>query len=145
MANLITKIAFSFACLVSGELLANESAEKVVDLSKGLTAGYFLKLGMALLFVLGVFFAFAWLMRRMNHMPAGDTGLRIVGGLNVGSKEKLIVVQMGEEQVLIGVTQQSINKLHVLKDAIPTAGTGSIGKPAFANLLNNVLSKGTSS
>lgn len=124
--------------------MAGETAEKVADLSKGITAGYFLKLGMALLIVLSVFFAFAWLMRRLNHMPAGESGLQIVGGLNVGSKEKIIVVQMGEEQVLIGVTQQSINKLHVLKDVIAPLSPGDNGQPVFAKLLNSVLNKGTS-
>ncbi len=143
MAYLITRIGFTVACLVSGELLANESVEKVVDLSKGFTAGYFLKLGTALLLVLAVFYAFAWFMRRMHHMPAGEAGLQIVGGLNVGSKEKLIVVQIGEEQVLVGVTQQSINRLHVLKEPISVAGSGVIGKPVFAKILDNVLKRGT--
>lgn len=145
MAKLNVKIAFGLSCFSSGDLLASETAEKVADLSQGITAGYFLKLGVALVLVLCVFFAFAWLMRRLNHMPAGESGLQIVSGLNVGSKEKLMVVQMGEEQVLIGVTQQSISKLHVLKDAIPPIGSGSKGQPVFATLLNNVLNKGTTS
>ena len=145
MAKSIRKLVFIFACCISGELLANESAGKVADLPNGITAGYFLKLGLALLLVLGVFFAFAWLMRCINHMPSGEAGLQIVGGLNVGSKEKIMVVQMGEEQVLIGVTQQSINKLHVLKEALPKVGESPTTKHAFANMLNNVLGKGTPS
>ncbi|CAG0878810.1 unnamed protein product [Cyprideis torosa] len=129
---------------IEGELLAKESADTAVELSQGITAGYFLKLGLALLFVLGVFLAFAWLMRRMNHMSSDGSGLQIVGSLNIGTKERLLVVQVGGEQVLLGATQSNINKLHVLKETIPFGGSEAQQEGQFANMLKNLRGKGTS-
>jgi len=65
--------------------------------------------------VLMVIAAAAWFTRRFGHFQATAGGsLRIIGGLHLGAKERLVVVQVGEEQLLLGVAPGRISKLHLL-------------------------------
>lgn len=113
------------------------AAEQTPSFSQGLSAGYYLRLGAALVLVLAVFFVFAWVLKRFNRIPASQNGLHIVSGLNVGNKEKLLVVQVGKKQLLLGVTANSISKLHQLDEAIDdplsvqNANFGSVLKSAL--------------
>jgi flagellar protein FliO/FliZ len=44
--------------------------------------------------------------------------LKVVTSLNLGSKERLVVVQVGKKQLLLGVTGQQINILDTLAEPI---------------------------
>ena len=74
------------------------------------------KLAIALVVVLAVFWLFARVMRQVQGFQ-GDMhkGLKVVGALSVGQRERVIVVQAGDEQLVLGVTSSQINTLHVLE------------------------------
>lgn len=68
----------------------------------------------ALLLVLGLMGAMAWLARRMRlpHMSGNrESGLKLRSSMNLGQREKLVVVQFEGEEILLGVTASSINRL----------------------------------
>ena len=120
--------AFSFA------------ADVPTQVSHGLSPAYFLKLGVALLLVLGMFIAFAWLMRRFNgYQSTAKGGLRVVTGLNLGTREKLVVVQVGEDQLLLGVTPGKIEKLHRLGSCLEE-NTAAVASD-FSQKLKTVIQK----
>ncbi len=77
------------------------------------------KLALALIIVLAVFWIFARVMRQVQNIQ-GDMhqALRIVGALSVGQRERVVVVQVGEEQLVLGVTSAQINTLHVLQEPL---------------------------
>ena len=89
----------------------------------------------------------AWFTRRFGHFQATAGGaLRIVGGLHLGTREKLVVVQVGEEQLLLGVAPGRVSTLHVLskplqQDESMTNRTQQVSG-AFLDKLNAVLNKG---
>ncbi|MEE9320393.1 MAG: flagellar biosynthetic protein FliO [Granulosicoccus sp.] len=100
-------------------LLQAADAERVV-VSPMLTLG---KLSLALVVVLGVFWLFARLMKQLQGTKgSGDSGLQIVGALAVGQRERLLVVQAGDEQIVLGVTAHQISKLHVLDTPVLVTG-----------------------
>lgn len=69
-----------------------------------------------LLIVLSVFFLCAWGMRKLGGMTAnGSEKMRIVGGLPLGMREKVILLQVGKKQLILGVTPGRIDTLHVLE------------------------------
>lgn len=72
-----------------------------------------------LLLVVITIFALAWLLRRVG-MASGVAGsvLRVLGVLSVGQREKLVLVQVGDKQLLVGVTPGSVTTLHVLETPI---------------------------
>ena len=65
-------------------------------------------LGLVLLVIAGA----AWLARR--YLPAAGAGggpARIVGGVMVGPKERVVVVEVADTWIVAGVTSQNINAL----------------------------------
>ncbi|WP_181393995.1 flagellar biosynthetic protein FliO, partial [Stenotrophomonas sp. HMWF003] len=68
---------------------------------------------LALLAVLALIVGLGWLLKRMpgsGFRPA--EGMRVVASLNVGAKERVVVVEVNGEQLLLGVTAGGINTLH---------------------------------
>ncbi len=115
-------------------------AEQTPDFSQGVSPGYFLKLIAALAFVLAVFFVLTWLLKRFHRMPAASHGIRVIGGTTIGSKERLMLVQVGEQQLLLGVTPTSVNTLLELDTPLPESE--NIGTGAFESILKNTLNTG---
>jgi len=98
-----------------------------------------LRLAGGLLLVLGLVFAVAWLLRRLQRLQGLRPGaMRVVAGLAVGQRERLLVVQVGEEQLLIGVAQGRVEKLHELAAPID-AGAAQAAAGGFAGELRRLL------
>ena len=73
---------------------------------------------LSLLLVIAVVFMLAFIMRRFN-VTGGSTGqLKVIASLAAGTKERVLVIEVGEEQHLIGVTAQNINHLAKLDTPI---------------------------
>lgn len=69
-----------------------------------------------LLIVLGVIAAFAWIMKRFNNSRIGGHSVaKIVGGVNLGSRERLVVVELAGHWIVTGVTPGNINSLGSFK------------------------------
>lgn len=87
----------------------------------------------SLAFVLAIIFAFAWLLRRLQGMRAPRGGeLRLEGGLQIGAKERVVVLQAGDTRLLLGVAAGRISLLHRYDDAAavhPTVETPSVPAP----------------
>ena len=65
--------------------------------------------------------ALAWLMRRIGNIQSSANGaLQVVGGLALGTREKLMLVQVGDTQLLVGVAPGRVEALHVLKEPVTT-------------------------
>lgn len=71
-------------------------------------------LGLAL--VIGVLFLAAFLLRRLNGGRGfGSSGpLRIVGGLIVGARERIVLVEIADTWLVIGLVPGQIRTLHTL-------------------------------
>lgn len=97
---------------------------------------------LGLILVLVLMFALAWLAKRMRLVPSalGSAGvIQTLAVLSLGNKEKLLLVQVGEEQLLLGVTSQQITCLHELKTPIDPSTTNT--KPAFAKFMQHWTKK----
>ncbi|PPE74087.1 flagellar biosynthetic protein FliO [Solimonas fluminis] len=109
------------------------------------TGGSLASMAGSLVVVLALIFAFAWLMRRVQGLrPARGDALRIEGGLQLGAKERLVIVQAGEARLLLGVTAGGISLLHRLGDAAaepqaPEADTAAL--PSFQQAFGEQLHK----
>ena len=75
-----------------------------------------LKVTGGLLLVILAIFGSAWVYRRYGNMtPVSNDALRVIGGISMGQKERVVLMQVGEEQVLLGVSPGRIECLHVLR------------------------------
>jgi flagellar protein FliO/FliZ len=87
----------------------------------------------ALVFVIGLIVALAWLAKRIPGFGgASNPALRIVGSLALGPRERLVVVAVGQTQLLLGVGAGGTRTLHTLEQPLPVAEPAT---PAFAQLL----------
>ena len=139
-----TAVLISFCLLIAFPLviMAGEgpaSASSIVNSSPTDVSGSLLKVTFGLLFVVAAIFASAWFFRRFSSMSSVPSdSLKIIGGLNIGNREKVILVQVGKEQVLIGVTPSNINTLHILSENIQ-ATNGQPANQNFSEKFNQAL------
>ncbi|MGZ8163155.1 MAG: flagellar biosynthetic protein FliO [Methylobacter sp.] len=71
---------------------------------------------LGLLIVLSVFFLCVWGVRKLGGLSiSGAEKMRVVGGLSLGLREKVILLQVGKKQLVLGVTPGRIETLHVLE------------------------------
>ncbi len=66
----------------------------------------------------------AYLMRRFNVTQAGNGQMRVVASLVAGTKEKVMVIEVGDEQHLLGVTAHNINHLAKLEKPLTNTKAG---------------------
>ena len=101
--------------------------------------GQLLQLVLGLLLVIGLIFVLAWLMRRVQRTgPAGNQVIELVGSRALGPRDRLVLVQVGNEQVLLGVSPGSITALHVMNEPVQVLETQS-ATPEFARRLMEAL------
>ena len=95
----------------------------------------------ALALVLGLIFGLAWLARRMPGMAGmrGNAGLRIVRSLALGARERLVVVDVGGTQLLLGTGAGGTRLLHTLET--PLHDDAPAPPTPFAQLLAQRLGK----
>ena len=110
------------------------------------SAGGLASVTLALLAVLAAIFALAWLARRLRTFGSRAPGaLEILASMPLGAKERAVLVQIGEAQILLGVAPGRVNTLHVLAQPLElgkpaTEGT-TASRPSFGALLKRSLGK----
>lgn len=104
-------------------------------------AGNLIQTTLGLIVILAMIAGAAWLAKRFGNFKVGAQGrMKIVGGLSVGTRERVVLLQVGEQQLLVGVAPGRIQTLHVLDEALPVESTHVDNpKNAFAEKLNAAL------
>lgn len=107
--------------------------------SPALSMGNYIQMILGLVFVVLLIFALAWLVRRMGRLQSVFGGsMKLLGGLSLGQRERAVLVQVGETQMLLGVAPGNVRTLHVFDEPVVTATPGTTGD-SFADKLNTVL------
>jgi len=107
-------------------VFATESAPGLAI--SGITGGYILKLIVALGSVLVIFFLLALLTKKFHRFgQSKNRDLTVLSTMSLGTRERLMVVKVGEAQLLLGVTPGRIDNLFVLdtplKDTVAADNT----------------------
>ena len=135
-------------CLVLCALPAWSIAAGVTPESRHLAAespislAYIFQILLSFGAVIAFIFGFAWLMRRTGRfgVTGGGRGLRIVSSLSLGMREKIVVVNVGDKNIVVGVAPGQIRTLHVMdgEGAPPDApAAGRVG--GFGPLLGRFM------
>ena len=97
---------------------------------------------LSLLLVLAAIFALAWVLRRVQGIRPGAAGsLQVQGGLQVGAKERVLMIRAGDKHLLIGVAPGRVQMLHVF-DHAPVAAEPLPPAANFAEALRKALRGG---
>ncbi|MEA3237635.1 flagellar biosynthetic protein FliO [Pseudomonas mosselii] len=131
------------ALLVSEVVIAaaEPNASAAAPLPGGLGA-QLAQMVFGLLVVVGLIFFLAWLLRRMQgNAQRGAQVIEIVGSRAIGPRDRLLLVQVGKEQILIGHSPGSIEALHVLAEPVEVPATARQAAPEFAQRLLELMGK----
>ncbi|MDR0934390.1 MAG: flagellar biosynthetic protein FliO [Burkholderiaceae bacterium] len=135
------RAVFLFAVALSTVHAETQSAARPAA-SPVSTVGYLLQGIFALLVVLGLMWGAWWLIRRTGfNRKFSGVKMKVVGGLSIGSRERVMVVEIGDHWLILGVTPNQINTLATMpKQELPedAAGTDS---PPFAAWLKKTMER----
>ena len=96
---------------------------------------------LGLLLVIGLIFMLAWLLRRVQQIgPRSNQVIKLLANQALGPRERLVLVQVGNEQVLLGLSAGRITPLHVMKEPVHLADAEP-ATPEFAQRLMELLGK----
>lgn len=77
--------------------------------------GSLLQVLFGLTLVLGLLVGVAWFLKRLGlAKPQNGASIKIVGGLNLGSRERILVVEVADQWIVVGITPGQINTLSTM-------------------------------
>jgi flagellar biosynthetic protein FliO len=118
-----------------------------VTMPAGSTTGSLLQTLFALIVVLAVLGALAWFLKRYGPKAGGGgANLRIVGSLNLGGRERLLVVEVGNQWIVVGASPGRVNALATMPKQEGIEGTAALAQHApsansFADWLKQTIDK----
>ena len=120
---------------VGGSALAQAAPGSEASVS----SDYLLRLVLGLAFIVALIFVLARFATRFNlNHGAGNGALKIIAGLPTGARDRIVLLQVGEEQILLGLTPGRIEKLHSLTVPIDT-DEETVVTGNFARKLKSVI------
>ncbi len=96
---------------------------------------------LSLLLVVAIIFALAWVMRRFNVTPSSSGQLKVVASMVAGTRERIMVIEVGDEQHLVGVTANNISHLSKLETPLDTTKNASNGDQFKQKLIKAMAGK----
>lgn len=100
----------------------------------GISSGSYLQAALALIFIIGVLLGAAWLARKITGGKGfGQGGMKVIGGVALGPRERLVLVEVGDTWLVIGLVPGQIRTLHQLpkgnEAALANADSGNSETP----------------
>ena len=134
--NVYTACVKSFLLLSLGSLARAEEQAPVLMQTSPMASGG--KVMLFLLLVVGLILGLAWLVNktRVGQFASQGQHLKTLAMLPLGQREKVAIIQAGDQQLVIGVTPNGINTLATLDQPLPEVEQ----KPAdFADILRKAV------
>jgi len=133
-----------FNLTMSATFAAEEKTKKVVASSRATIEGgqSVTEVALALALIIAVIFLMAWSVRRLGGATfRANSELKVIGGLSMGARERIVLIQVGDEQLLLGVAPGRIQPLHVLDKPIQGSGSAEASSVGFAEKLKFIIQK----
>jgi flagellar protein FliO/FliZ len=121
------------SCIAQAQTASNDAV--------GVSGAAMLQTLLSLLLIVGILFAGAYLLRRFNGGRAfGSSGpMRIISGLMLSPRERIVLVEIEDTWLVIGIVPGQIKTLHTLpKGVTPPHGAND---KAFGQWLRQVVEK----
>lgn len=135
------KISSFISAIYGSSLFAAEEliSDSAVMTDKGYTdhnmVSNLIQTTLGLLVILALIGGAAWLFKRYGQNRIGLNGhIKVVGGLSLGARERIVILQVGKQQLVIGVTPSSIQTLHTLDEPLTDESGGEVKNSFSSNL-----------
>lgn len=118
-------------CL-SSSVLAN------AETTPGLPSATFIQAFLGLGLIVALLFGTAWFARKLSGgHKFGQGNMRVIGGVALGPRERLVLVEVGEHWLVIGIVPGQIRTLHTLPKGVTPEQAGLTGDKPFAHWLKH--------
>jgi len=114
--------------LASAQDTATNATAGAVGAADSPMTGHLLQTTLGLLFVIGLLLALVWLLKKLGFGNQQRRGgfYKVLATSALGPREKIVLVEVGDTWLVLGMTSQSINTLHSMP-------AGSIELEEFQN------------
>jgi flagellar protein FliO/FliZ len=114
------------------------SSQKIVSPKLPDTSDQLIQVTLALALVVGLIYGAAWLFKRSKGLsPSSGIPMKTLAVLPMGVKEKIILVEVGGKQLLLGMTPHQINTLATFDE--PIIDTTLNNDKPFSSRLKEIL------
>ena len=97
---------------------------------------------LGLLVVLGLMAAAAWVLRRFNTAKGNNAAqIKIIGGVSVGNRERVMVVEIADQWIVVGVAPGRVNALATMAKQETTIVTDAAPSKNFSSWLAQTIEK----
>ncbi|RZG15263.1 flagellar biosynthetic protein FliO [Pseudoalteromonas sp. CO342X] len=93
-----------------------------------------LSMGLSLMLVILLILGLAFVLKRLNPNIVNQKDFKVIRSISLGTKERLLVIELDEKQHLLGVTPNNINYLYQLETPLD-----DVSRTPFANELQKFL------
>jgi flagellar protein FliO/FliZ len=105
-----------------------------------LSVGSLAQLTLSLIAIVALILAISWALKRLKLAgPRGSGEIAVVDELSVGPRERIVLIRVGESQVLVGVGAGGLVPLTPL--AVPIVLKGGTPPPPFAERLRDMMKR----
>ena len=106
------------------------------------SAGGLLQVVFGLLVVLGLLAGALWFLKRMGGGRfAPGSVVKIIGGVSVGNRERVMVIEVADQWIVIGVAPGRVSTLATLPRQDHPAAQAVAGAPNFSTWLKQTIEK----
>lgn len=144
LLNLLNSLNSFISPAVAAENISNE-----------ISASVYLQAFLSLIFILGILFFATWILRKVSGGQGfGNQKIKVIGGVALSPREKIVLLQIADECLVVGVVPGQIRTLHQValdkvcsSEEIDELSQQSKGKNdleiknLFQNLLNKKINK----
>jgi len=97
----------------------------------------------ALLGIIAFILIVAWLAKRVGlaGKTAGARGLKLTASTSLGPRERVVIVEVEDARLVLGVTASQINILHTLPPAPISEGSSPEVPPDFQSVMKSLLKR----
>ncbi|ELX10302.1 flagellar biosynthesis protein FliO [Janthinobacterium sp. HH01] len=107
--------------------------------------GGLLQTTFALMFVLALLVGLAWFLKRFGPkgLSGGNSNVKLVGALNVGARERILVVEVGEQWIVVGASPGRMNALATMprQQSSEAAASATLPTANFAEWFKQTIDK----
>ena len=131
----------SVLCPLSSVYAAEGTRPAYAPPPPAVSSGSIVQIIFSLLLVLAAIVLVAWLLKRMNVVQQGQGNLlKVLGGTSIGQRERIVLVEVKDTWLVIGVGPGQIRTLHTLQKTEDSSQNPLPSENKFASLLSSVLS-----
>jgi flagellar protein FliO/FliZ len=137
-----SRLSMLFLLTASMPVMAADTPSPIGMAGEVMDGGFMLQFIAGLGFVVLCIVGLAWILKRAGGLQSSARGaLRVIDGVALSTRERLVLVQVGDKQVLLGVAPGRVNRLHVLDEPVRTVAPEGEQADSFAARLRDVVSR----